>query len=541
MQWDSIGAELIYIQDYRGKYLAFAWHKASAYRIDPQTIIDHWPQDSLCPIAIHDYYDCLQRVLQYRQPETYHGLFVYREQCFSLSLVLSPILRAKEPSTTAWIMGYECSSADQPAIVAPKLPDPYPQLLTQIARKIRRTLHLPTILQETVDNLGQALNISRCLLLFPTQHIEKWDVKAEFCQSSDLLQNTPCLGQILELPSEILISLSQLQSDPLIFDNLAPTADQPHSVMFIPTHHQSQRNGLIYLYQAQHYCYWPRNVLDFVQELAEQVGTAIAHATLYRELEQVTVAAQEASQLKSEFLASTTHELRTPLNGIIGFLKLVLDGMADNAEEEREFLEEAYQSALHLLNLINDILDLAKIEAGKVDLELGAVDLVTLFQAVNHFAISQAQTKGLNFDSQLPETLTPITVHGNYRCLLQVMLNIVGNAIKFTADGEIKVRAEILKKRMVWNNQEFPGLVKVSITDTGIGVSLENQSKLFEKFVQIDGSRTKAYSGTGLGLAISQKLMEAMGGQVSFFSMGEGLGSTVTFSIFLEHIPIFKT
>jgi signal transduction histidine kinase len=438
-------------------------------------------------------------------------------------------------------MGYESSSEDQPAIIAPNSPDPYPQLLTQIARKIRRTLHLPTILQETVDNLGQALNISRCLLLFPTQHLEKWDVKAEFCQSSDLLQKTPCLGQILELPSEILISLSQLQSDPLIFDNLAPTADQPHSVMFIPTHHQSQRNGLIYLYQAQHYCYWPRNVLDFVQELAEQVGTAIAHATLYRELEQVTVAAQEASQLKSEFLASTTHELRTPLNGIIGFLKLVLDGMADNAEEEREFLEEAYQSALHLLNLINDILDLAKIEAGKVDLELSAVDLATLFQAVNHFAISQAQTKGLNFDSQLPETLTPITVHGNYRCLLQVMLNIVGNAIKFTADGEIKVRTEILKKRMVWNNQEFPGLVKVSITDTGIGVSLENQSKLFEKFVQIDGSRTKAYSGTGLGLAISQKLMEAMGGQVSFFSMGEGLGSTVTFSIFLEHIPIFKT
>jgi hypothetical protein len=77
MQWDSIGAELIYIQDYRGKYLAFAWHKASAYRIDPQTIIDHWPQDSLCPIAIHDCYDCLQCVLQHRQPETYHGLFVY--------------------------------------------------------------------------------------------------------------------------------------------------------------------------------------------------------------------------------------------------------------------------------------------------------------------------------------------------------------------------------------------------------------------------------------------------------------------------------
>ena len=102
--------------------------------------------------------------------------------------------------------------------------------------------------------------------------------------------------------------------------------------------------------------------MEFVQELAAQVGTAIAHATLYQELEEVTRIAKEASQLKSEFLASTTHELRTPLNGIIGFLKLVLDDMADSEEEKQEFLEEAHQSALHLLNLINDILDLAKIE-----------------------------------------------------------------------------------------------------------------------------------------------------------------------------------
>jgi signal transduction histidine kinase len=215
--------------------------------------------------------------------------------------------------------------------------------------------------------------------------------------------------------------------------------------------------------------------------------------------------------------------------------------MADSEEEKQEFLEEAHQSALHLLNLINDILDLAKIESGIIDRELGRVDLTELCQAVSNFAIPQAQAKKLDFRLTLPSTLTPITVYGNYRWLLQVMLNIVGNAIKFTPTGEITIRGEIIKQKIEWKDQTFPGKIKISITDTGIGVSLEKQAKLFEKFVQIDGSRTKAYGGTGLGLSISQKLAEAMGGSVAFFSMGEDLGSTVTFSILLDHLPVLKT
>jgi signal transduction histidine kinase len=277
-----------------------------------------------------------------------------------------------------------------------------------------------------------------------------------------------------------------------------------------------------------------------VQELADQVGTAIAHATLYQELEQASHAAEEASRLKSEFLASTTHELRTPLNGIIGFLKLILDGMADDAEEQREFLEESYKSALYLLNLINDILDIAKIEAGKMDLELSPVELKELLQSVENFARPQALRKQLNFKIKCPATHTPIVLYGNYQRLLQVLLNLVGNAIKFTHEGGIVVSAEIVKKKLVWDGQEFPALIKISVADTGIGVSLEQQSKLFEKFVQVDGSHSKAYGGTGLGLAISQKLVEAMGGQVQFYSMGEGLGSTVTFTIPLTDIPVIK-
>jgi signal transduction histidine kinase len=215
--------------------------------------------------------------------------------------------------------------------------------------------------------------------------------------------------------------------------------------------------------------------------------------------------------------------------------------MADDAEEQQEFLEEAHKSALHLLNLINDILDIAKIEAGKMDLELGPVDLSELFQAIDNFTVPQAQRKNLSFKSKLPATLTPIVVFANYQRLLQVMLNLVSNAIKFTHEGGISLSAEIVKKKVYFDNQEFSGIVKVSVADTGIGVSLEKQAKLFEKFVQVDGSHSKAYGGTGLGLAISQKLVEAMGGQVEFYSMGEGLGSTVTFTVPLEQIPVLKT
>jgi signal transduction histidine kinase len=121
------------------------------------------------------------------------------------------------------------------------------------------------------------------------------------------------------------------------------------------------------------------------------------------------------------------------------------------------------------------------------------------------------------------------------------MLNLVGNAIKFTNEGGVSVSAEIAKKKIICQGQEFPGMVKISVADTGIGVSLEKQDKLFENFFQVDGSRTKSYGGTGLGLAISQKLIEAMAGNISFYSMGEGLGSTVTFTVPLSHLPVMKT
>ena len=538
IHWNKLGAELVFIHDNHGRYLEFYWQLEREYGIVPQEIINHLPEGNFCPVDLESYQETLQRVIRSRIPEQYNGLFSYQNQVFSLALVISPILTSKDEIDRVLVMGHRVQEKTVPLTNAIALsPEPYQKLLAKVSRKIRRTLHLQTIWQETVDSIGESLQVSRCLMLAKDSAVSEFTIKAEFCR-----EEVSCLlGQGSQCPLSRLNQSLLEQDKPIFLDCLESSKENPCSILIVPTFHQDQCNGFMYVQQCDRLRYWTPETIEFLQELAAQVGTAIAQALVCQELEQATRIAQEASQLKSEFLASTTHELRTPLNGIIGFLKLVLDDMADSEEEKHEFLEEAYQSALHLLNLINDILDLAKIESGKIDRELSIVDLEEVCQTVNNFVIPQIQAKQLDFYLKLPSTLTPIVVYGNSRWILQVMLNIVGNALKFTPNGKITIKGEIIKQKIQWQDKIFPGTIKISVTDTGIGVSLEKQAKLFEKFVQIDGSRTKAYGGTGLGLSISQKLVEAMGGTIAFFSMGEELGSTVTFSVLLDHLPVLKT
>jgi signal transduction histidine kinase len=506
----TTGAELVYIQDSFGNYLNFYWHGAGDLLVDGR----------LKPTHPLEYTRLVQRVLEQVTPEQYRGCFDCESYQLTLDLLISPIPSNLGAATKVLVIGYLIPQTDS-----------YQALLTPIARKIRRTLNLETIWQQTVNSIGQALKPSRCLMIAYCPDEEHLELKAEYCQSPF----TSLLSSELDSQLEDYWCQAIRSAFPVVIQGLSS-----ESILLIATFYQNQPNGLICLQQCDNQRQWSGEEIEFIQELAEQVGTAIAHATLYKELEQARLAAEEASHLKSEFLASTTHELRTPLNGIIGFLKLILDGMADNPEEQKEFLEEAHKSALYLLNLINDILDLAKIEAGKLDLELSPIKLDELFTSVDNFTRHQAQRKNLSFNLKVPQTHIPILIYGNYQRLLQVMLNLVGNAIKFTHEGGISINAEIVKKKFISHGQEFPGMVKVTVADTGIGVSLEQQAKLFGKFVQVDGSHTKAYGGTGLGLAISQKLVQAMGGKVQFYSMGDGLGSTVTFTVPLSLIPVLK-
>jgi PAS domain S-box-containing protein len=240
-----------------------------------------------------------------------------------------------------------------------------------------------------------------------------------------------------------------------------------------------------------------------------------------RRLEEVNAQLEEASRLKSEFLANTSHELRTPLNGIIGFVQLVLDGMCENKAEETDFLKQALQCSRHLLGLINDVLDIAKIEAGKLTIDAERVEAEALFSEVHTVTHVQAQQKGITLRFECPEDRT-LVVRCDFAKTKQVLINLIGNALKFTSRGSVTIRAR---------GASDDGHVLFEVIDTGIGIPPDQQKVIFEKFAQGDGSTTRKYGGTGLGLAISRSLVELQGGIIGVHSDGPGKGTRMYFSL----------
>jgi signal transduction histidine kinase len=262
-----------------------------------------------------------------------------------------------------------------------------------------------------------------------------------------------------------------------------------------------------------------------------------------KELESAWQEAKAANQLKSEFLANTSHELRTPLNAIIGCIRLVKDGCCDTHDEEVEFLEQADKAAIHLLKIINDILDIQRIEEEKLPLSIETLDLRQILKEAIDLQIVQAQQKGLQLTAT--ELTEPIWVRADPSRLRQVLLNVIYNAIKFTDQGgvSINVRTEIAGEPSISKQNGHHGnasgmpprpWVIIAIKDTGIGIEPAQQHKLFRPFVMVDGTTTRKFEGTGLGLAISRNLVEMMGGHIALHSAGVGEGTTVTIAM-----PIF--
>jgi signal transduction histidine kinase len=224
--------------------------------------------------------------------------------------------------------------------------------------------------------------------------------------------------------------------------------------------------------------------------------------------------AENANQLKNQFLANTSHELRTPLNGIIGSIRCVMDGFCNSEEEEKEYLQQADNAAVHLLGIIDDILSIAKIEAGKLSVNPEPVDLHQIINEVINLQTASLQLKCLKLNLLFcPEN--PI-VYADPTKLKQVILNVISNSIKFTDRGTISLITHL----------EHPQAI-MTIIDTGIGIDPRQQLKLFRPFVMIDGSTTRKFSGTGLGLAISKNFMKMMEGDITISSQGKGLGTTV--------------
>jgi len=287
---------------------------------------------------------------------------------------------------------------------------------------------------------------------------------------------------------------------------------------FAPMVIRGQPLGLLALGRPSGHPSIDEGEVEFLRIIAANLSVAWENARLYQEAVETAERLKEVDRLKSQFLANMSHELRTPLNSIIGFSRVILKGIdGPITEQQRQDLEAIFNSGQHLLGLINDILDISKIEAGKMELVFEPTDLQEIIRGVMSTAIALVKDKPIELQQSVPADLPTVIADG--RRVRQVLLNLVSNAAKFTDQGFIRVEAKVEGDDVV-----------ISVSDSGIGIPPEKLPHIFEAFTQVDASPSRKYGGTGLGLTISKSFIELHGGRI-WVESELGKGSTFTFTL----------
>jgi signal transduction histidine kinase len=319
------------------------------------------------------------------------------------------------------------------------------------------------------------------------------------------------------------IHIADVQADPEYTMTSISQQAGFHTILGVPLLREGNPIGVLILGRTTVRQFTEKQI-ELATTFADQAVIAIENVRLFEEIQDKSRQVEEASKHKSQFLANMSHELRTPLNAILGYAELVLDGIYGDAPEKmRNVLERIQTNGKHLLGLINDVLDLSKIEAGQLVLSLNDYSIKDMMQGVYVAVEPLAGNKKLDFKLEVPPDLPP--ARGDERRLSQVLLNLVGNAIKFTDTGEVAIKAAAAN-----------GSYTVAVTDTGPGIAEADQAKIFEEFQQSESTHTKAKGGTGLGLAIAKRIVELHGGRLWVEStLGSGSKFFFTVPLRVEH------